>query len=120
MHWAVSSRAHILESRSIPYLLGELTSLRFYRPIGLAVLAVASYYIGTELGFALTPNGSPTSAFWPPNAILLAILLLTPKRDWYIPLLAVLPLHLAFQSNIGVPMTTSLGWFVTNTGEALL
>jgi two-component system sensor histidine kinase UhpB len=73
-----------------------------------------------KLGFALTPRESPISTLWPPNAILLAVFLFVSLRRWWIPALAVLPTHLLFQHNIGVPITTSLGWYMGNVGEALV
>src|ERR1051326_5291999 len=53
---------------------------RTLSPVTAALLVGVSYYVGTRIGFAWTPNGQPTSAFWPPNAILLAVLLLVPRR----------------------------------------
>lgn len=85
-----------------------------------AVLVGIAYYIGTRIGFALTPPGQPNSTFWPPNAILLAAFLLAPRRLWWTFLLAVLPAHLLAQLQIGVPVATAVGWFVTNTSEALI
>jgi signal transduction histidine kinase len=88
--------------------------------VAFAVITALAYYGGTAMGFALTPHNSPISALWPPNAVLLAILLLVPRRRWWIPLLAVLPAHLLYQLRIGVPISTSLGWYLGNTGEAVL
>lgn len=78
------------------------------------------YYLGTRIGFALTPAGQPNSTFWPPNAILLGALLLTRRRIWWLLILAVLPAHMLAQAQVGVPLATAVGWFVTNTGEALI
>ena len=91
--------------------------LRTARP---ALLVAISYYVGTLIGFAWTPSGQPNSTFWPANAILLAALLLTPQRTWWTLLLAVLPTHMLAQLQAGVPGWTALGWFVTNTSEALI
>src|SRR4029077_4046934 len=86
-----------------------------------AVLLVGiSYYVGTRIGFAWTPSGQPNSTFWPPNAILLAALLLTPPRAWWMFLLAVLPAHMFAQLQTGVPVGTAVAWFVTNCIEALI
>jgi signal transduction histidine kinase len=93
--------------------------LRF-RTFLLALLVAISYYAGTKLGFSFTPAQTPISTFWPPNAILLAVLLLVPTRLWWAFLLAVLPAHLLVQLQSGVPMPSALGWFAGNTGEALL
>jgi signal transduction histidine kinase len=85
-----------------------------------AVLTGIVFYLGTRVGFALTPNGQPNSAFWPPNAILLAALLLLPRRVWWILLVAMVPAHFAAQYQAGVPIWTAASWFLTNTIEALI
>ena len=87
---------------------------------GSALLVGVAYYIGTRIGFALTPPGQPNSTFWPPNAILLAAFLLAPRQIWWTFFLAVLPAHLFAQLQTGVPVATAAGWFITNTGEALI
>ena len=85
-----------------------------------AFIVGAGYYVGTRIGFALTPSSTPTATFWPPNAILLAALLLAPTRMWWAFLLAVFPAHLLAQAQVGVPTWTAIGWFISNTGEALI
>lgn len=90
------------------------------RSLGSASLVGIGYYVGTRVGFALTPSGQPNSTFWPPNAILLAAFLLAPRRAWLTFLIAVLPAHLLAQLQTGVPTSTALGWFISNTSEALI
>ena len=85
-----------------------------------AVIVGLAYYLGTRLGFALTPSGQPLSVFWPPNAIVLAALLLTPRRIWWTLLLAVFPAHMFAQHEVGVPVWTATAWYLTNTSEALI
>src|SRR3954451_21884211 len=85
-----------------------------------ALLVGFSYYIGTRIGFAWTPIGQPISAFWPPNAILLGALLLVPRRTWWAFFLTVLPAHMFAQLQIGVPLWTAAGWFITNSIEAFI
>ena len=63
-----------------------------------------AYYAGAQIGFLLKlPPGTP-SALWPPNAILMATLLLLRPRDWWIALLAAVPGHLAVELRAGWPM----------------
>jgi signal transduction histidine kinase len=108
------------------WLDADVWSAESVRPWGVlrtttfAILTSISYYISTKIGFALTPAQSPISAFWPTNAVLLASLLLTPRAAWKFFLLAVLPAHLLVQLQTGVPLLTSLGWFVGNVGEAII
>jgi two-component system sensor histidine kinase UhpB len=85
-----------------------------------SLLVALAYYLGTRIGFMLNVPGEPIAAFWPPNAILLASLLLAPRRAWGMFLLAVLPVHLLVQLRLGVPLATSVGWFLGNISEALL
>ena len=85
-----------------------------------ALLVGISYYVGTRIGFAWTPIGQPNSTFWPPNAILLAAFLLTPRKAWWTLLLAVLPAHMFAQLQTGAPLWTALSWFMTNLSEALI
>lgn len=87
----------------------------------LAALATAvSYWLGTQIGFLLTPAGLPVSVMWPPNAMLLGALLVMRRSWWPLCLLAVVPVHLATQLSRDVPIATSIGWLMTNTGQAVL
>jgi len=86
----------------------------------IALVVSIGYYFGSQVGFLLTPASTPIATFWPPNAILLAALLLTPRRVWWVLALGVLPAHLFVQLRAHIPLVSSLVWFVGNTGEALL
>src|SRR5436309_6707041 len=93
----------------------------FDRRIASIGLSVAlAYYLGAKIGFALTFRPHPVSVLWPPNSILLAALLLTPVRIWWVILLAALPAHLAAQLQSNVPPTMILCWFISNSCEALI
>jgi signal transduction histidine kinase len=93
---------------------------RNLQSVAFALITGIFFYVGTRIGFALTPNGQPNSAFWPPNAILLAALLLAPRKVWWILLVAMVPPHFAAQHQAGVPIWTAVSWFLTNTSEALI
>jgi len=90
------------------------------RGAAIGLLVALGYYAGSQIGFLLTPSGTPIAVFWPPNAILLAALLLTPQRIWWVLILAVFPAHLFIQLSIGIPLMSALAWFVGNVGEAVL
>ena len=90
------------------------------RPAIGALATAVAYWIGTQVGLLLTPSGLAVSLMWPPNAILLAALLLSPQRHWPLYLSAILPIHLVTQLSFGIPLVTSAGWFVTNISEALV
>ena len=95
-------------------------STQYPRMAMVALLVAVSYYLGAKVGFALTLRPIPISTLWPPNAILLAALLLTPVSWWWAILLAALPAHLVIELNSGVPTPLVLAWFVSNCSEALI
>lgn len=115
-HNYFNSRAVPAESRTddTDLLRNALRNLRG------PLLVAISYYVGTKIGFLFTPANSAISTFWPPNALLLAAFLISPRRMWWGFMLAVLPAHLFAQLPTGVPLERALGWYVGNTGEALL
>ena len=58
------------------------------------VLASAiSYYVATQIAWALTFPESKVSLFFPPQAVLLCVLLLVPTRDWWAYVLAAASAH---------------------------
>src|SRR6185369_5506190 len=85
-----------------------------------AVLTGAGYYLGAKIGFALTFQPHPVSVLWPPNSVLVAALLLTQPRNWWVVLLAALPAHLAAQLQSQVPPLMILCWFISNSCEAII
>ena len=97
-----------------------LVSRRVLRHALAALLVGAGYYVGAKIGFALTFQPHPVSTLWPPNSILFATLLLTPRRMWWFYLLAAFPAHLLVQMNADIPTTMILCWFVSNCSEALI
>src|SRR4029078_7128329 len=86
--------------------------------IGLWVFA--GYYLGCKIGFALTLQLRRFSVLWHPNSVLVAALLLTPPRSWWVVLLAALPAHLAAQLQSHVPPLMILCWFLSHSCEALI
>src|SRR5262245_10083695 len=101
----------------------KLTTPRLTDPlhaVQIALLVAISYYLAVRVGFYFKLPDIPVSFFWTSNAVLLAALLLAPKRLWWLLILAVLPAHLLIQLPAGVPLARALGWFVSNVGEALL
>src|SRR5262245_36258162 len=111
------NQVSVVQSEETPE---RLRTSEAVQAIGAAVLVGLAYYLGTMVGFALTPADSPISTLWPPNAILMSALLLAPRRRWALLVLAVLPAHLIVQLHTGVPVSTALGWFASNVSEALL
>src|ERR1700720_113967 len=98
----------------------EQGRLDYYRPFFAMLSVFAAYYLGAKIGFALTFQPHPVSFLWPPNSILLAALLLTPVRIWWVILLAAFPAHLAAELGSHVPPTMVFCWFISNSCEALI
>jgi signal transduction histidine kinase/integral membrane sensor domain MASE1 len=92
----------------------------FVERISFYVIVALAYFIGAKVGLILTIQPLQLSTLWPPNAIVLAALLLSPRRSW-LPLIAcLLPVHMAVELLDGVPLPMALFWFVTNMAEALI
>jgi PAS domain S-box-containing protein len=108
------------QRHSLNQLLGAVHAVATSRSVHIATLVAAAYYLGAQFGFAFRFPGSPLSVIWPPNAIVLAALLLTPTRMWWTILLAVLPAHVLVEYQNGVEAWTILGLYITNCGQALL
>ena len=90
------------------------------RTLRVVVTVAVAYYLGVRIGLALTMPTEPVSTLWPPNAILLAALVLTPTRIWWLVLVAAFPAHLAGEWFEGIPLRMVLCWFISNCGEALI
>jgi len=105
-----------------PARLPLLGFLQWRRPAWLApaLLVAIGYYLAARLGFALTLQPHPISTLWPPNALLLSALLLSPVRAWWWLLAAALPAHLLAELQSGVPVAMVLGWYTSNCSEALI
>ena len=85
-----------------------------------ALATAICYYVGAKVGFALTPQPEPVSMLWPPNAILLGALLISPLQTWPVIIAAAFPAHLLVELQSGVPVSMTLSWFVSNCAEALI
>jgi len=100
---------------------GVLKVMRIEQGVLWSALAVGvGYYLAARLGLAFTLQPHPISTLWPPNALLMAALLLTPARVWWVLLAAALPAHLLAELQSGVPLAMVLGWYASNCSEALI
>src|SRR5262245_46630215 len=85
--------------------------------VGLALrglLVGAAYYLGSLLGYALIFPSSYISIMWPPNAVLLVALLLSPRWQWPWLLLFPLPFHFLAQAQFGASLTAASLYYVFN------
>lgn len=83
------------------------------------VIAVA-YYLGALFSFALRVPSTRSSIIWAPNAVLLAALVVTPPRTWWMWLVAALPAHLIAQSRDAAPLLLLVCPFLANVAQAVL
>jgi PAS domain S-box-containing protein len=80
-------------SPSLDAIKSALTGNAAQVVASLLIVAI-SYYLAAKTSLSLRFSGSTKAALWPTNAILVAALLLTPVRRWWMYLLAVVPAHL--------------------------
>src|SRR5688572_30630984 len=92
------------------------------RLAGSILLVVAGYYAGGWIGLKLKLEPIGISVIWPPNAILLAALMLIPARRWWLYLLPLLPahLHLVAYFQPEAPLPVMFCQFAGNAGQAVL
>lgn len=90
------------------------------RPPYWAAWVALAYASACLLGSALHFPGTPLSALWAPNAVVLAALVLAPYRHWPIYLLTVLAAHLLVQLSAFVTPIQVLIQYVANVGLALI
>jgi signal transduction histidine kinase len=94
----------------------------YVRTALLVLLVCGGYYAGGLIGVSVRFPPSGVSIIWPATPILMAALLLTPVRMWWVYLLAVLPTHLHLVAHFqpGVPLVTMLSQYAGNVLHAVL
>lgn len=85
-----------------------------------ALLLGVAYYVGAWVGFATAFPGTGISIVWPPNVILLAALLGTPARRWWLYGPPALAAHLLAHTQAGVPPMVMLVQFAGNAVQAVI
>jgi PAS domain S-box-containing protein len=84
-----------------------------------AVLVAVTYYAAARVGFALAVPPYFVSTLWAPNGILLAALLLTPTRSWWVVLLAAFPAHAIVELQAGLHWLIPV-WYLSNVSEVVI
>lgn len=79
----------------------------------------AAYYIAAAVGGALAFPSAPVSVFWAPNAILMGALLVAPREQWWMYLVAIVPFHL-FAQLLDTPIVQVVIQYIANAGLASL
>jgi PAS domain S-box-containing protein len=105
-------------SKGIPSL--DFVKIARNPQIRAALLVALGYYVGAKIGIALTLESTSVSTLWPPNAILLAGLVLTPVRFWVAVCAATFVAHLAVQLEGSIPLAMILGRYVSTSAGALV
>jgi integral membrane sensor domain MASE1 len=91
--------------------------------LALAVLLVGAGYYGAGIvALALRLEPGSFSTIWLPQGVLLAALMLTPVRFWWLYVAALLPVHLHLVSHFHapVPLGITLIQFGGNMAQAIL
>lgn len=88
------------------------------RPLRLLAVGLG-YYLGAVLGVAASSMSEGISIFWLPNGILLAALLLAPRRDWPLYLLAAVAAEIAADLPT-FNLAQAIGFAAVNLFECLL
>ena len=109
-----------IASRATPGEEPRSTRLRLQSvPIFRAACVAFAYYLGAVLGDALALPFPPARMFWISNAILLAALILSKRKDWWIYVGLTLPAHLLVQLN-AAPLLVVAIQYVVNCSTALI
>jgi PAS domain S-box-containing protein len=90
------------------------------RILAWVLVTATAYYLGVKIGLTLTLPQSAVALLWPPNAILMAALILMPVRFWWMVLAAVLPAHVIAELGGGIPLRMVLCWYISNALEAVI
>jgi PAS domain S-box-containing protein len=117
---SVSQSFEAASVQPAPRNVNSVSALFEWRLLVIGLWVFAGYYLGAKIGFALTFKPYSISVLWPPNSILVAALLLTPPRIWWLVLLAAFPAHCAAQLQSHVPPLMIFCWFISNSSEALI
>ena len=85
-----------------------------------AGLFALAYFIGAELGYALSLGPSAGGTFWPPAGIALAVLVVAPRRSWPQLLIAGAVANLVSDQLHGQTLAASVAFLVANLSEPLV
>jgi integral membrane sensor domain MASE1 len=112
-------RAQLLagESNAPPFLTKRLSATRTVL-LALGVMLVS--YLAARLGATMVVSSLGLSVLWPPSALLVAAMLLVPRRNW----LVLIPAGLAGAGlenlQLGFTLAATSQFFLVNTIEFLI
>jgi signal transduction histidine kinase len=111
--------AHLLagESSAPPFLTKRSSAAR---AVLLALLVMLGSYLAARLGGTMLVSNLGLSVLWPPSALLVAAMLLVPRRNW----LVIVPAGLTGAAVVNLQLGFTLGaaglFFLANTIEFLV
>src|SRR3954453_4237959 len=94
---------------------------RFIVPLLGPLAIAAAYYISAEVAFLIgTLSDRIFAPFWPPNVVLFCALLFTPRKRWWVILMATFPAHVIAELGVDMPILPLVVAFATNCIVAIL
>ena len=96
----------------------RIAAHRIGEPAAVFVGAVAGYVGLASCGYQLVGASSDIASFWPPNGLIVALLVLLPTRSRLPVLAAVLPGEFIADTVQGLPASAAFGWGTANIFEA--
>ena len=78
------------------------------RTVCYVLASTVCYYVATQIAWTLTFPDSKVSLFFPPQAVLLCILLLVPTRHWWAYVLTAVSAHFLATQQAGWPALYAL------------
>ena len=88
------------------------------RPAGAVVVVGVAYLVAAFAGRALSSKGE-FATFWPPNGVLVAALMIAPRRLWPYVVLATFPANLTFNWLTEQRAMVSVSYWMVNVFEGL-
>ncbi len=92
----------------------------FWPQAAVLILVAIAYWVAVRLGLLFVAQPEGVAFIWPASGLALAILLLSPKRQWPILLAVIFVTNAAGNWSGGNPLLVSLGFALANILEALL
>lgn len=93
---------------------------QFWPRTAVLILAAMAYWVAVRLGLLFVAQPEGVASIWPASGLALAILLLSPKRQWPIVLAVIFVTNAAGNWSGGNPLWVSLGFALANILESLL
>ena len=84
------------------------------------LLLCIAFYVAAQIGLALHFPASLVYFVWPPSVLVFVALVLSPRRDWWIYFLALLPVHLLVEWNtVSAPPASLVLFYAAVWAQAL-